>query len=361
MRHSSLGSSVRGEEGERERTLERRMGVLQVRALPPTSTTLLLLLQVELQQERVVCTDLQQALEGERRQGLEMLGKLSRERRGRQEQEQEKQELARQVAELRSQEDTGQLQETVEAQKLQILSLEESLEVERRSLVQMQEVLEIERSRRKEGGRLEEMPGWRDGCNRGAGDLVARQMEQELWQERGRRQDVEGSLERERRRYRDIKQEYDHLKLKASVQPEQEVSIFRPPAPEGQEQERQLRSRTLELERFCAELEVRGEGQEQEARRLRQEVARLEQELGREQEKGLAGMSQEQLARMRGVNSFLEQNLKENGEMLMQLGKVQEEKQVMRAANWSLRDRLADCVCSSSEERGKSLYGRYLR
>ena len=92
-------------------------------------------------------------------------------------------------------------------------------------------------------------------------------------------------------------------------------------------------------------------------------MVRLEQELGQEKEKGLAGLSQEQLGRMRQINSFLEHNLRyspassclvrhqqslptlfhptllarENGEMLASLGKLQEEKQEIRAVNWSLR------------------------
>ena len=92
---------------------------------------------------------------------------------------------------------------------------------------------------------------------------------------------------------------------------------------------------------------------------LTPQVSRLGQELQVEREKGLAGMSAEQLARMRHINSFLEHNLRENGEMLASLGRLQEEKQEMKAANWGLRDRLADCVCSATEERGKSLYGRF--
>jgi hypothetical protein len=90
-----------------------------------------------------------------------------------------------------------------------------------------------------------------------------------------------------------------------------------------------LRERNLELERRAAELELRGaEAAEREARRLREEVARLEGELGAEREKGLAGMSQEQLARMRHINSFLEHNLRENGEMLASLGQLQAEKEM---------------------------------
>ena len=52
-------------------------------------------------------------------------------------------------------------------------------------------------------------------------------------------------------------------------------------------------------------------------------MARLEGELGAEREKGLAGMSQEQLARMRHINSFLEHNLRENGQHLAMYPPVQ--------------------------------------
>merc|ERR1712156_610762 len=110
-----------------------------------------------------------------------------------------------------------------------------------------------------------------------------------------------------------------------------------------------------------AELEMITEEAEREAQRLREDVARLEIDLQGEREKGMAGMSPEQLARMRHINSFLEHNLRENGEMLVSLGKLQEEKQEMKAMNWTLKERLADCVCSTTEERGKTLYGRYLR
>ena len=123
-----------------------------------------------------------------------------------------------------------------------------------------------------------------------------------------------------------------------------------------------MKDRNLQLERRTAELEVIIEEAERETDRLRDEVARLEMEVQGEREKGMAGMSAEQLARMRHINSFLEHNLRENGEMLASLGKLQEEKQEMKAVNWTLKERLADCVCSTTEERGnKTLYGRYLR
>ena len=122
-----------------------------------------------------------------------------------------------------------------------------------------------------------------------------------------------------------------------------------------------MKDRNLQLERRTAELEVIIEEAEMETDRLRDEVARLQMEVQGEREKGMSGMSAEQLARMRHMNSFLEHNLRENGEMLASLGKLQEEKQEMKAMNWTLKERLADCVCSTTEERGKTLYGRYLR
>merc|ERR1719319_1802016 len=182
------------------------------------------------------------------------------------------------------------------------------------------------------------------------GEVVVRQLHQDLQYERTQVKELEGGLERERRRHRDIRAEYDHLKLAASVD-RSNTSIFTAPS-DTQALERELR---------VGEVQVRAEGEEREVHRLREEVSRLGQELQVEREKGLAGMSAEQLARMRHINSFLEHNLRENGEMLASLGRRQEEKQEMKAANWGLRDRLADCVCSATEERGKSLYGRYLR
>jgi A-kinase anchor protein 9 len=192
--------------------------------------------------------------------------------------------------------------------------------------------------------------------------LVVRQLHHDLHHARGQVKELEGSLERDRRKLRDIRAEYDHLKLRASVAGAEEVSIFRPPSDGGATERSNLRERNLELERGAAELELRAEAAEREARRLREEVARLEGELGAEREKGLAGMSQEQLARMRHINSFLEHNLRENGEMLASLGQLQAEKKEMKVQNWSLQDRLSDCVCTvGPEDRGKTLYGRYLR
>merc|ERR1719500_1114595 len=182
----------------------------------------------------------------------------------------------------------------------------------------------------------------------------------DLQHERTQVKELEASVERERRRYKDAKAELDQLKLRSSVFHQgSDTSIFRPPTDNAGE--RQMKDRNLQLERRTAELEVIIEEAERETDRLRGEVARLEIEIQGEREKGMSGMSAEQLARMRHMNSFLEHNLRENGEMLASLGKRQEEKQEMKAMNWTLKERLADCVCSTTEERGKTLYGRYLR
>merc|ERR1712025_260494 len=101
-----------------------------------------------------------------------------------------------------------------------------------------------------------------------------------------------------------------------------------------------------------------------EMRRVRGEIARLECELKEERERNLSGLNKDQLVRMKQVNTFLEHNLRENGEMLQSLAKLHEEKQVMKAQNWDLKDKLRECVCQSSmsiTDSGKSLYGKYLR
>ena len=82
--------------------------------------------------------------------------------------------------------------------------------------------------------------------------------------------ELECGLERERRRYRDIRAEYDHLKLAASVDPPS-TSIFTAPS-DSTALEKELRERNLALERRVAELQVRAEGEEREVQRLREEV-----------------------------------------------------------------------------------------
>ena len=74
--------------------------------------------------------------------------------------------------------------------------------------------------------------------------------------------------------------EYDHLKLRASVAGAEEVSIFQPPSDGGATERSSPRDRNPELE-------LRAEAVEREARRLREDVARLEGELGTTRDKGI--------------------------------------------------------------------------
>jgi hypothetical protein len=70
-----------------------------------------------------------------------------------------------------------------------------------------------------------------------------------------------------------------------------------------------------------------------------------------------AGLSAEQLARMRQVNSFLEHNLRESSEMLASLSRLQEEKQQLRRTVSQLQDQLRQQQLSHRPD----MYGRYLR
>ena len=119
-------------------------------------------------QERVVSRDLKMALEAEKRNGLEALGKLGKERRARAELEVQcswrpcrgtwpvamaKTSLSlREKLQFHTDSDNEELLNTIEAQKLSILSLEESLRAERENFSQLQHVLEVERRRGRRGG-----------------------------------------------------------------------------------------------------------------------------------------------------------------------------------------------------------------
>lgn len=73
------------------------------------------------------------------------------------------------------------------------------------------------------------------------------------------------------------------------------------------------------------------------------------------------GLSKEQLERMKQVNSFLEHNLKENGEMLATISKLQEERQELKRKVGELNHRLQGCSCSGSVENRLDTYSKYLR
>merc|ERR1719234_193634 len=226
--------------------------------------------------------------------------RLGAERQERQEMEQRLEEMARELRELRhhqvasSDSDNAEFLDTIEAQKLQVLSLEESLEQERETLCQLQQLLEVERSRTgrtrdpdnsSSGGRLEEVTAkLRQDLNkeRGVrkrledsvtldevGQLVVRQLHLDLQHERTQVKELEASVERERRRYKDAKAELDQMKLRASVFHQgSDTSIFRPPTDNAGD--RQMKERNLQLERKTAELEVIIEEAERETARLRE-------------------------------------------------------------------------------------------
>ena len=173
MKHSNLGSdmaSVEKDSGEKERQLDRRLGMVES----------------QLEQEKTLTRDLRAGLEAEKKLGLDSMARLGAERQERQEMEQRMEEMAREVRELRhlpSDSDNAEFLDTIEAQKLQVLSLEESLQQERETLSHLQQLLEVERNRGRRdpdsGGRLEE---------------VTAKLRQDLNKERGVRKRLEDSV-----------------------------------------------------------------------------------------------------------------------------------------------------------------------
>ena len=176
MKHSNLGSDMasgEGDCGEKERELDRRLGMMES----------------QLEQERTLTRDLRDGLEAEKKLGLDSMARLSAERQERQELEHRLEEMARELREhqrhIASDSDNAEFLDTIEAQKLQVLSLEESLQQERQTLGQLQQLLEVERSRGRRdpdsstGGRLEE---------------VTAKLRQDLNKERGVRKRIEDSV-----------------------------------------------------------------------------------------------------------------------------------------------------------------------
>ena len=176
MKHSNLGSDMasgEGDCGEKERELDRRLGMMES----------------QLEQERTLTRDLRDGLEAEKKLGLDSMARLSAERQERQELEHRLEEMARELREhqrhIASDSDNAEFLDTIEAQKLQVLSLEESLQQERQTLGQLQQLLEVERSRGRRdpdsstGGRLEE---------------VTAKLRQDLNKERGVRKRLEDSV-----------------------------------------------------------------------------------------------------------------------------------------------------------------------
>ena len=176
MKHSSLGADMASGErdsGEKERQLDRRLGMVES----------------QLEQEKTLTRDLRAGLEAEKKLGLDSMARLGAERQERQEMEQRMEEMARELRELRhlpSDSDNAEFLDTIEAQKLQVLSLEESLQQERETLSQLQQLLEVERSR---GGRRDP-----DSGTGGRLEEVTAKLRQDLNKERGVRKRLEDSV-----------------------------------------------------------------------------------------------------------------------------------------------------------------------
>jgi len=388
------GARQGGDSGCRERELERKLGVLEF----------------QLEQEKVQSQDLRSALTTEKKNGLENLNKIGKERRTRSDLETQLGQVEKELDLVRSSLTQAQQQlslrenqlhfnsdseneeflNTIDAQKMQIISLEESLKLEKENFSQLQHVLEVERGRGKKedsSGRwdekverrlaqlqedLEQERGMRRNLEESVmtddiGRMIIQQLQRDLQYEREKLRELEAVLNKERKKYSDLYIEYDHLK-KTSPNISSDGGVIRN-GRESSEFEKQMRSKNLELERYSSELEMKQDMMEREVRRVRGEIVRLEGELKEEREKNLSGLNKEQLVRMKQVNTFLEHNLKENGEMLQSLAKLHEEKQQMKKVNWELQDKLGQCVCLTqgggssqwSQPDQKTFYGKYLR
>ena len=110
------------------------------------------LLQLQVEQERIVVDDLRRALESENKNSLEMISKLTKERKQRSELEDSLADLRKLLAKERSSRgmrslvdsDNEEFLNTIEEQRKQIGSLEESLEKEKDNFTQLQNVLQEE-------------------------------------------------------------------------------------------------------------------------------------------------------------------------------------------------------------------------
>jgi len=402
MQHANVSQNINvgevkarhaDDNGSKERELERRLGVLEF----------------QLEQEKVLSQDLRTALATEKKNGLENLSKIGKERMARSDLETQLEKVEKELDLARSLHTQQQLNlrgnqlhfnsdseneeflNTIEAQKMQIISLEESLKLEKENFSQLQHVLEVERGRGKRDGSY--TGRWDEQAERrltqlqedldqervirrnledsvmtdDIGRMITKQLQNDLQYERVKLKELETVLNKERNKYSDLYVEYDHLKKSKS-----DVSTDMPHVRSGQENiefEKLMRSKNLELERYSSELEMKHDVLEREMRRVRGEVIRLEGELKEERERNLSGLNKDQLVRMKQVNTFLEHNLKENGEMLQSLAKLHEEKQQMKRVNWELQDKLGQCVCLSQvgganswgEPDQKTFYGKYLR
>jgi len=87
-----------------------------------------------------------------------------------------------------------------------------------------------------------------------------------------------------------------------------------------------------------------------------QTIANLQIQLQEERDKNTSGISGEQLERMKQVNSFLEHNLKENGEMLATISRLQDERHDLRSKLYQ-----ASMSPKGGELKQGDYYGQFLR
>ena len=393
-RNFNLTSASDSDTGSsKERELERKLEVLEF----------------QLKQEKFLTDDLRKSLSNEKKNVLENLTKIGQERRSRSELETQLTHLEHELEIIReklqqseyklslrenqlhfnSDSENEEFLNTIEAQKLQILTLEESLKLEKENFSQLQHVLEVERGR---GGRdgvqkhqsgavqqqrivqmYQELEKERDirksiessVITDDVGKMIIKQLQKDLQYERDKSSQLDSVITKEKQRYNDLYVEYEFLK---NSSPNVSSGVHYKFA-SNSDSEKYLREKNFELERYNSELELRIENCERDSNRLRAEVASLEVELKDERAKNVAGMSKDQLSRMQQVNKFLEHNLKENGEMLSSLAKLYEEGRVMKQRNSELEDQLTKCVCrigsssqsSSSNPDVKTMLGKYLR
>jgi len=384
----------------KERELARKMEVMEFR----------------LEQEKIVAEDLRNGLDQEKRSALENMNKLGKERREKVEihqklakTEQKLESVAKQLevvkAELESKKsqlhfgsdsENEEFLNTIDAQRQQIAGLESSLRQERDNLTQLQHVLEVERGRGRSSGEMQaamerqqriieelkiQLETERDG-RRGleeslveggdVGRLVLDDLQRDLDLEREKGRDLLMALDMEKKKYLDMFLEYEHQRRMVGGEDrtdEESLNSFS----DGNraDYDRVWRARELELEKLVSELEFKLEMSERAVERGRVTEENLKTELSEERERGIAGLSQEQLGRMRQVNQFLEHNIRENGEMCRSLAKLHEERQELRQTALDLKARLQGCVCSrpasamntpgDDASRTQYFYRKYLR
>ena len=273
------------------------------------------LLRLEVDRERFLSQDLRQALDSEKRNALETISKLSRERELRSELEEQLSSLQRQVRILNKEKaktlpslvdsDQEEFLHTIHVQKTQIESLEESLRMERENFSQLQNVLAVERqrgSRREESSSSEERRNeediaelrnqlrsersYREQLEAGLGTgksgevakLIIGRLHSELETERRKNWQLTGQLDKEKKKRDELSHD---LKRQRKVEPVEE-SADEPDMDESWT--RVWRARELELERLVAELEMKVEMLQAEEGRARQQAHNLQLELNFEKE-----------------------------------------------------------------------------